>query len=139
MVISEFLRTPFLNPSKGKDHNPLTNSVSLAGRGIRGGTVVGESQLIERKRSATGVPLHMALPIHFDSGRVVKEPGQGGFIYPENLAMTLAAVMGVKPGNFASVPGDTKVIPGIWIKCGVITVVYPAIFQIVRTSGLRRS
>ncbi|MBX9767802.1 MAG: DUF1501 domain-containing protein, partial [Bdellovibrionales bacterium] len=45
MVGSEFSRTPFLNPTNGKDHNPLTNSVLLAGHGVRGGQVIGESHL----------------------------------------------------------------------------------------------
>lgn len=45
MVSSEFSRTPFLNRNNGKDHNPLTNSVLLAGFGIRGGQVIGRSHL----------------------------------------------------------------------------------------------
>ena len=43
LFCSEFSRTPYLNPKAGKDHNPLTNSVLLAGRGVRGGQVVGQS------------------------------------------------------------------------------------------------
>ena len=110
-VVSEFSRTPFLNASKGKDHNPLTNSVLFAGRGIRGGTVLGKSTLIEKARSSSGTAYHMALPIHYDSGASGDNNEGADFIYPENVAMTLAAVMGAKPGWFASVPAKTKPLP----------------------------
>ena len=39
----EFGRTPFSQGSNGRDHNPFGFSIWLAGGGIRGGTVVGET------------------------------------------------------------------------------------------------
>ena len=59
MVMSEFSRTPALNAAKGKDHNPFTNSVLLAGKGIVGGTVVGASRLLTRKQTESGAPDHL--------------------------------------------------------------------------------
>jgi hypothetical protein len=41
MVVSEFSRTPALNPSQGKDHNPHANAVLLAGKGVKKGGCVG--------------------------------------------------------------------------------------------------
>src|SRR5207249_12106088 len=39
----EFGRTPTVNPAGGRDHWPMGFSVALAGGGVRGGTVVGET------------------------------------------------------------------------------------------------
>ena len=41
----EFGRTPKVNAAGGRDHWPTGFSVALAGGGIRGGTVVGETDL----------------------------------------------------------------------------------------------
>ena len=43
LCVGEFGRTPQLNPLAGRDHWPHSFSAALAGGGIRGGTVVGES------------------------------------------------------------------------------------------------
>ncbi len=43
LVMGEFGRTPKLNPRGGRDHWPRAFSVALAGGGIRGGQVVGQS------------------------------------------------------------------------------------------------
>jgi hypothetical protein len=43
MVMGEFGRTPKLNTSGGRDHWPRAFSVFLAGAGVRGGQVVGQS------------------------------------------------------------------------------------------------
>jgi uncharacterized protein (DUF1501 family) len=42
-VMSEFGRTPYLNPNGGRDHWPHCWSILLGGGGIRGGAVVGKS------------------------------------------------------------------------------------------------
>lgn len=41
VAMGEFGRTPWLNPSRGRDHYPNAWSLAMAGCGIRGGTVVG--------------------------------------------------------------------------------------------------
>ncbi|HEY1191886.1 MAG TPA: DUF1501 domain-containing protein [Gemmata sp.] len=43
LCVGEFGRTPKLNPLGGRDHWPHNFSAALAGGGIKGGTVVGES------------------------------------------------------------------------------------------------
>ncbi len=46
VVMGEFGRTPKLNTSGGRDHWPRVFSVALAGGGVRGGQVVGESDSV---------------------------------------------------------------------------------------------
>ena len=41
--MGEFGRTPRINPSTGRDHYPRAFSVALAGAGIRGGQVIGQT------------------------------------------------------------------------------------------------
>jgi hypothetical protein len=41
--MGEFGRTPRINPNNGRDHNPRAFSAALAGGGIRGGQVIGET------------------------------------------------------------------------------------------------
>lgn len=43
LCMGEFGRTPKVNPAEGRDHWPHNFSAALAGGGIRGGTVFGES------------------------------------------------------------------------------------------------
>ena len=42
-MATEFGRTPTINAADGRDHHPNGFSVALAGAGIRGGTVIGET------------------------------------------------------------------------------------------------
>lgn len=113
MVVSEFARTPALNAAKGKDHNPLTNSVLLAGAGISGGRSFGRSLLIEAARSATGSSYHMASPFDFQTGQPASSRQGADFIYPENVVATVATACGVDINKFNSVPKGTKLIPGV--------------------------
>src|SRR5438093_9351903 len=41
--MGEFGRTPKINPQKGRDHFPLAWSTVLAGGGIKGGQVIGNT------------------------------------------------------------------------------------------------
>jgi uncharacterized protein (DUF1501 family) len=43
LCLGEFGRTPKLNPAGGRDHWPTGFSVALAGGGVRGGQVIGET------------------------------------------------------------------------------------------------
>lgn len=115
MVMTEFSRTPALNSANGKDHNPLTNSVLLAGNGVRGGTVVGASRLVTGAESADGVPYHIAYPIDYASGEVQRERTPvAKMIFPENVAMTVAQMMRVDLTHFRSVPPDTRPLQNLF-------------------------
>src|SRR5690606_28118186 len=43
VMLSEFGRTPRINPDAGRDHHPGVFSCFMAGGGIRGGQVIGSS------------------------------------------------------------------------------------------------
>ncbi|MES2964901.1 MAG: DUF1501 domain-containing protein [Bdellovibrionota bacterium] len=112
MVVSEFSRTPVLTASKGKDHNPLTNSILLAGGGIKGGQVIGESHLVQASKSKTGGPVHAALPVDFQTWKPARtkleaESGQYKYITPENVVATIAEAMKVDWTKFKSIPQNT--------------------------------
>lgn len=99
LVVSEFSRTPALNASKGKDHNPLTNSALLAGAGIRGGQAFGTSHLVTRHQSELRIPRHASAPIDFTTGIAAKNKQEAKhpnfqFIYPGHLLATVAEVLG---------------------------------------------
>ncbi len=117
MVVTEFSRTPFLNNSKGKDHNPLTNSVLLAGPQFNRGQVIGGSHVI--RRTETNVATHIGTPIDYSTGNLIK-PGDMSFkknksinfIYPENIARTVMQAFGNISGD-SSVGKNNPLIPGI--------------------------
>ena len=90
MVASEMGRTPLLNGDGGKDHWPFT-SCMLAGCGIAGGTIVGESDdtFVGRKVNLeTGVP---------DEG--------GELLNTEYLLAGVLELFGIDPGRY--LPGIT--------------------------------
>lgn len=120
-AFNEFSRTPNLNSADGKDHNPFTNSFLLAGRGIRGGQVVGRSRALpNRQFDITQLrTLHIAAPMDYQTGRalpdhILEELVTGSptdaekrrrleslsFIFPENVIATLSQAVGLGlPGN----------------------------------------
>lgn len=116
MIVTEFSRTPFLNGSKGKDHNPLTNSVLLTGPNFRGGQVIGGSRVIRRTEANPSV--HIASPIDYSTAQVISKKEDGAdlsqvkFIYPENLAQTIVHAFG-NPSGISSVARSIPVIPGV--------------------------
>ncbi len=97
VVVSEFSRTPYLNASQGKDHNPYANSVLLAGKGIKGNTKIGESYVWSRKETPEGISLHTGLPIDYQTGLTVRQADKNvDLIIPENIARTVLAASGIK-------------------------------------------
>ena len=72
LVVTEFSRTPYLNDKNGKDHNFLTNSALLAGHGVQGNSVTGESEVISRSESHTGKSIHRAKGISITPERIAK-------------------------------------------------------------------
>jgi uncharacterized protein (DUF1501 family) len=118
MVLSEFSRTPDLNSGKGKDHNPLTNSVLLAGGNINGGQTIGASHLIKRSQSSSGTPKHTALPINYRTGEVAMTREQAlssdfKFITPDRVVATVAMTLGIDPDRFRSTSLDKPILPNI--------------------------
>lgn len=109
MVASEWSRTPYLNAAKGKDHNPFTNSVLLAGKGIRKGKTVGKSRLITRKQTGKAAE-HIAWPFNYTTGELATSPEGASFFYPENVIQTVGALFG--KSQFAPV-GNVPIIPGV--------------------------
>ena len=71
VVVSEFSRTPYLNPAKGKDHNVYTNSVLLAGGRVNGGRSFGKSKVIPRHQREDGRAIHIGSPFDFSTGQSV--------------------------------------------------------------------
>ncbi len=116
LVVSEFARTPALNGAGGKDHNPLTNSVLLAGRGIKGGQVIGASRLVTAAESPTGDSYHIAYPIDYATCEVQRSrTPEARMIFPENVAQTVALAMSVDWNIFHSFPKETLPL-GILLK-----------------------
>jgi len=116
MVVTEFSRTPYLNSAKGKDHNPYTNSVLLAGRGINAGKVVGGSHIIPRSKSPNGQALHFSTPIDFKTGELVSSldsPNNNvGLIFPENLAATIGDLFDARE-DMQTISRRVRSLPGI--------------------------
>ncbi len=111
MVISEFSRTPYLNPAKGKDHNPYTNSVLFAGKGIQKGKVVGKSRLITRKQTKTQAE-HIAWPYNYKEQKLADSPEGASFIYPENIIKAVGQIFG-NPKGFHPVADSVPILTGI--------------------------
>ena len=112
MVSCEFSRTPALNAAKGKDHNPMTNSILLAGKNIQGGKTVGKSRIIPKIKSKTGNPEHYAWPFNFKEGKLAEGPENASFFYPENVVRSIGKVF-KDPVGFTPVSEAVPPIPGI--------------------------
>ena len=113
VIASEFARTPALNGAKGKDHNPMTNSLIFAGAGIQKGKMINKSLLIEAARSATKASYHMASPFDFVTGLAAETREGANFIWPENVVHTIAKICRADMTKFRSVPAGTLEIPGL--------------------------
>jgi hypothetical protein len=116
VAFSEFSRTPALNEAKGKDHNPLTNSVLVSGPGFKKNTAIGGSRIVNRRVSSSGTPYHVAVPVDFTTGRVATrrdEFSMGEMITPENVMATVADSLGLSRAMFGCARQNTKSIRGI--------------------------
>lgn len=112
MCIADFSRTPALNASRGKDHNPMTNSIFFAGYGVKKNTTINSSLLITAARSKSRSSYHMASPFDYATGLPATSRVGANFIYPQNVVATVATAIGVDMSKFESVPKGTALIPG---------------------------
>lgn len=127
MLCSDFSRTAWREGSSGTAHNPRTNSVILAGGGVRGGHVLGRSYYWPSFQTKDQFSRHQGLPYDFNTGKIV--PGNkvtaglldevvngscapldsGGdcvdYIFPENIYSSVCDAMGleVRPALFDGV------------------------------------
>ena len=74
VVMGEFCRTPKINSAGGRDHWPNVFSVALAGGGVKGGQVIGSSDLLG-------------------------EPPKDNPVTPADLAATIYTLLGIDPNR----------------------------------------
>lgn len=96
IVFSEFTRTPALNASQGKDHNPQCNSMLIFSPLFKPMTI-GGSNLIQSNESTTGKALLGASPLHRQSFEPMSERSETFILRPENIYATLASAIGLQP------------------------------------------
>ena len=80
--MGDFGRTPIINKNAGRDHWPQCNSMVLAGGGIRGGQVVGESDskgAYPRTRPLTPADIHATVfqALGYDSHAIHYQTADG--------------------------------------------------------------
>lgn len=116
-VITEFNRTPGLNPNGGKDHNNSDNAMALFGRGINGGKVFGDRNLFKRD---DGFPYAYWAGKHFDfsTGRSVsvganEKVADGlALLHPGDVWRSVAFSLDPQLQKYA--PHEAFVIPGLF-------------------------
>ena len=99
VVMGEFGRTPKLNANGGRDHWPRAFSVALAGGGVRGGQIIGQSDSLgESPKDRPVTPADLAatiytllginpdLKLHTGDGRPVRVAPDGSKVGSELIA-----------------------------------------------------
>ena len=79
LVMTDFGRTPKINTTGGRDHWPNCFSVAMAGGGVKGGQVIGESDAL---------------------GEFVKDRP----VTPSDLAATIYTLLGINPAEELHTP-----------------------------------
>lgn len=100
VIFSEFTRTPALNASQGKDHNPQCNSMLIFSPLLKPATV-GASHLIPRAESTSGKSMLAATPLHRQTFEPMNERPDSFILRPENIYATLATALGVQPAKIS--------------------------------------
>lgn len=112
LIGSEFSRTMRQNgiaiDKTGTDHNPLTNTLIVGGKGVRGGQVLGQSDFASSKETLSPVHLIadptrvkiMGRPFDIKEGRTIKDylPQSfdiSQFIGASNVTNTLQEILGI--------------------------------------------
>ncbi|MBC86194.1 MAG: hypothetical protein CL677_03355 [Bdellovibrionaceae bacterium] len=111
VVVSEFARTASLNGARGKDHNPMTNSVLFAGAGFRKKQSVGASKLIPASQSRQGTSYHIANPINYRTGQVERQrTEESRMIFPENIIKTASRIALPDQTNYSVLPEGVELL-----------------------------
>ena len=84
VIATEFGRTPKIDDDAGRNHFPKAFSFALAGAGIKGGTVYGEtdetaSNVITKKTSPADFNATIATAMGLDYDEVVMSPSKRPF------------------------------------------------------------
>ncbi len=101
LVVSDFTRTPALNSTKGKDHNPQTNSMIVIGPQIRSEQIIGASRLFTQKESPTGTPMLVAMPLDKQTLQPTKSRENAFMLRPENVIATVYSSLGINPASIS--------------------------------------
>lgn len=112
MIVTEFTRTPALNASKGKDHNPQSNSVIVMGPGINPG-VYGASRVVERKYSAMGAPYLSTVPLDIKTQQPVRRQKDTFILRPETVTASVIKSMGLEPKSISVGLGKAPLLNGL--------------------------
>jgi hypothetical protein len=112
MVVSEFTRTPALNGSKGKDHNPQANSAIVIGPGFKN-EIIGASNLVTRAQAKSGTPYLAGLPLDLTTQQPVRRREDTFIMRPDNVVATVAKSMGLDPGAISKGLGSAKILTSV--------------------------
>lgn len=93
VITSEFTRTPALNISKGKDHNPFSNSMIVMSPKFKPG-IVGKSRLLDAKLSPIGVSTLVAMPLHKENLNPLLQDKDTFMLKPSNIYASLLDASG---------------------------------------------
>lgn len=94
VITSEFTRTPRLNLSKGKDHNPYSNSMIVISRNLKSEEIFGASRLVDSKFSPIGVPILVGAPLHKDTLQVHYKESDSIMMTPTTVYSSLVDSLG---------------------------------------------
>lgn len=112
LVTSEFTRTPALNTSKGKDHNPQCNSALVFSSKLKP-RKLGASSLITRSQSRSGVPYLAASPLDNQTLQPVYQRSDSFIMRPENVMATLSTALSLAPSKISSALGQARILSSI--------------------------
>jgi|GEM_PF-2268354 len=114
IVTDEFARTAWAEGGSGSSHNQKNNSCILFGRGIKGGQVLGRSEVFPRSQSQMGRSELHAIPFDYRANKALSNeelknlslnPKDLGkcigdscvdYIYPEMIWRSIAKIFGVE-------------------------------------------
>lgn len=134
LITSEFSRTYRQEGSKieqtGTDHNPLTNSMLLAGKGIKGGQIFGASDLTAvgaddkftgysdaHKSKDPALKKPMGLPFDFDKCDVrtdlPKKFDSADYLNYQSVVNSLLTIFKIDSRELVRIPSGTQVAPVI--------------------------
>lgn len=101
ILVSEFTRTPALNGSQGKDHNPQANSFVVMGPKIKPG-ITGDIHLVKRAEALMGIPYLASTPIDKQTELPVMRRENAMIIRPENVMASVLRSMNMNPAALGS-------------------------------------